>query len=137
MRAFSAFEAGPLTTAGTLHRRLQKQCSLNCVGLATKHHHVQLCFQHLPVLLLSGAQAVAQLQQVRGYAAKEIQFGTEGRASMLVGVERLANAVQVTLGPKVRSELPSMSQSLVTVGGDDGGGGGGCGAAGQPCAGHP
>ncbi len=48
-------------------------------------------------------QAVGQLQQVRGYAAKEIQFGTEGRASILAGVERLANAVQVTLGPKVRS----------------------------------
>lgn len=43
-----------------------------------------------------------QLQQRRGYAAKDIQFGTEGRASMLAGVERLANAVQVTLGPKVR-----------------------------------
>ena len=42
-----------------------------------------------------------QLQQTRNYAAKELQFGIEGRSSMLKGVQRLANAVQVTLGPKV------------------------------------
>lgn len=47
------------------------------------------------------AQVATQLQQSRNYAAKEIQFGSEGRASMQRGVERLANAVQVTLGPKV------------------------------------
>jgi hypothetical protein len=49
-------------------------------------------------------QAVAQLQQQRGFAAKDIQFGTDGRASILAGVERLANAVQVTLGPKVNTD---------------------------------
>ena len=41
-------------------------------------------------------------QQVRNYAAKEIKFGAECRASILAGVEKLADAVQVTLGPKVR-----------------------------------
>ena len=40
--------------------------------------------------------------QTRGYAAKEIRFGDECRASVLAGVEKLADAVQVTLGPKVR-----------------------------------
>lgn len=48
------------------------------------------------------AQVATQLQQSRNYAAKEIQFGSEGRASMQRGVERLANAVEVTLGPKVK-----------------------------------
>mmetsp|Transcript_19540 Transcript_19540/g.59078 ORF Transcript_19540/g.59078 Transcript_19540/m.59078 type:complete len:581 (+) Transcript_19540:83-1825(+) len=69
-----------------------------------------------------GRKAVAQLQQVRGYAAKEIQFGTEGRASMLAGVERLANAVQVTLGPKGRNVIieqtygsPKITKDGVTV----------------------
>jgi chaperonin GroEL len=31
---------------------------------------------------------------------KEIKFSNEGRASILKGVDVLANAVQVTLGPK-------------------------------------
>lgn len=33
-------------------------------------------------------------------AHKEIKFSNEGRASILKGVDVLANAVQVTLGPK-------------------------------------
>ena len=45
-------------------------------------------------------QAVDALQ-TRGYAAKELRFGDECRAGLLAGVEKLADAVQVTLGPKV------------------------------------
>ena len=37
---------------------------------------------------------------VRGYA-KEIVFGENARSSMLTGVQTLARAVSVTLGPKV------------------------------------
>lgn len=33
--------------------------------------------------------------------AKEIKFGTEGQQAMLQGVNKLADAVAVTLGPKV------------------------------------
>jgi chaperonin GroEL len=33
-------------------------------------------------------------------AHKEIKFSNDGRASILKGVDILANAVQVTLGPK-------------------------------------
>jgi chaperonin GroEL len=36
-------------------------------------------------------------------AHKEIKFSNEGRASILKGVDVLANAVQVTLGPKGRT----------------------------------
>lgn len=36
---------------------------------------------------------------IRG-AHKEIKFSNEGRASILKGVDVLANAVSVTLGPK-------------------------------------
>ncbi|MCJ8309166.1 MAG: chaperonin GroEL [Rhizobiaceae bacterium] len=36
-------------------------------------------------------------------AAKEVKFGTDARASMLHGVDVLANAVKVTLGPKGRN----------------------------------
>lgn len=37
----------------------------------------------------------------RNYAAKDIKFGVEARALMLNGVEDLADAVKVTMGPKV------------------------------------
>lgn len=37
----------------------------------------------------------------RNYAAKDIKFGVEARALMLKGVEDLAEAVKVTMGPKV------------------------------------
>lgn len=37
----------------------------------------------------------------RNYAAKDIRFGVEARALMLKGVEELAEAVKVTMGPKV------------------------------------
>lgn len=37
----------------------------------------------------------------RNYAAKDIKFGVEARALMLKGVEELADAVRVTMGPKV------------------------------------
>lgn len=37
---------------------------------------------------------------VRNYA-KELKFGAEGRRAMLVGVDLLADAVSITMGPKV------------------------------------
>ena len=37
------------------------------------------------------------------YYAKDIKYGAEGRAEMLSGVDKLADAVAVTLGPKVQS----------------------------------
>ena len=36
-------------------------------------------------------------------AAKDVKFGSEARAKMLEGVDILANAVKVTLGPKGRN----------------------------------
>ncbi|GKF60667.1 chaperonin CPN60-2, mitochondrial, partial [Tanacetum coccineum] len=38
---------------------------------------------------------------LRYYAAKDIWFGVDARALMLKGVEELADAVKVTMGPKV------------------------------------
>lgn len=35
--------------------------------------------------------------------AKDVKFGAEGRKAMLVGVDLLADAVSVTMGPKVGS----------------------------------
>ena len=47
-------------------------------------------------------QNLTQYQAERGYAAKDIKFGVDCRASILAGVDKLADAVQVTLGPKVK-----------------------------------
>jgi len=55
-------------------------------------------------------------------AAKEVKFGTEARNKMLKGVDTLANAVKVTLGPKGRHVIidksfgaPRITKDGVTV----------------------
>jgi chaperonin GroEL len=54
--------------------------------------------------------------------AKNIQFDTEGRDRLKRGVDKLANAVKVTLGPKGRNVIidkkfgaPSITKDGVTV----------------------
>ena len=55
-------------------------------------------------------------------AAKDVRFGTDARASMLAGIDVLANAVKVTLGPKGRNVVidksygaPRITKDGVTV----------------------
>ena len=55
-------------------------------------------------------------------AAKEVKFNTDARTRMLAGVDILANAVKVTLGPKGRNVVldksfgaPRISEDGVTV----------------------
>lgn len=65
------------------------------------------------------------LQQIRQYSVyshKELKFGVEGRAALLKGVDILAKAVSVTLGPKGRNVLieqsfgaPKITKDGVTV----------------------
>ncbi|QPG76274.1 chaperonin [Brettanomyces nanus] len=59
---------------------------------------------------------------VRNYSHKELKFGVEGRAALLKGVEIMARAVSVTLGPKGRNVLieqpfgaPKITKDGVTV----------------------
>merc|ERR1719316_2320228 len=58
----------------------------------------------------------------RGFATKEIRHGASGRAAMLAGANRLADAVAVTLGPKGRNVVieqsygaPKVTKDGVTV----------------------
>jgi len=60
--------------------------------------------------------------QARLASGKVIKFGVEGRALMLQGVDQLADAVQVTLGPKGRNAIldqsfgpPKITKDGVTV----------------------
>ncbi|XP_031278276.1 chaperonin CPN60-2, mitochondrial-like [Pistacia vera] len=63
-----------------------------------------------------------RLSWSRNYAAKDIKFGVEARALMLKGVEELADAVRVTMGPKGRNVVleqsfgaPKVTKDGVTV----------------------
>ncbi|KAF5736680.1 chaperonin CPN60-2 mitochondrial [Tripterygium wilfordii] len=60
-------------------------------SLASKSRVVRTCAQ----------QVGSRLNWSRNYAAKDIRYGVEARALMLRGVEELADAVKVTMGPKV------------------------------------
>jgi chaperonin GroEL len=48
-------------------------------------------------------------------SAKEVRFGTDARARMMVGVNTLANAVKATLGPKGRNVVLDKSFGAPTV----------------------
>ena len=62
------------------------------------------------------------LSSVRHASGKDVKFGVEGRQLMLQGVNMLADAVQVTLGPKGRNAIldqsfgpPKITKDGVTV----------------------
>ena len=48
-------------------------------------------------------------------AAKEVKFGNDARAKMVAGVNTLANAVKVTLGPKGRNVVLDKAFGAPTV----------------------
>ncbi len=59
------------------------------------------------MLRLSASAAVVAARAARAAApartmAKDIRFGSDARTAMIAGVNKLADAVAVTLGPKVR-----------------------------------
>jgi chaperonin GroEL len=75
-----------------------------------------------PSSIFRAARPLLRFTPQRSYAAKDIQFGADGRAKMLEGVEKLARAVSVTLGPKGRNVLleqpmssPKITKDGVTV----------------------
>lgn len=55
----------------------------------------------------------------RNYGAKDISFGMGARAAMLQGVNEIAEAVKVTMGPKVSTlnplDLACTNFDVVTV----------------------
>lgn len=70
----------------------------------------------------STQQIRSRLSWARNYAAKDIKFGVEARGLMLRGVEELADAVKVTMGPKGRNVVleqsfgaPKVTKDGVTV----------------------
>ena len=79
------------------------------------------CNPHAARSPLHGVQVVSQ-QSVRHYAAKEVRFSADGRAAIMAGIDALADAVEVTLGPKGRNVMieqsfggPKITKDGVTV----------------------
>merc|ERR1719198_2684395 len=76
----------------------------------------------LSTLKHSPRMAGALRTSVRHMSGKDVRFGNEARSSMLEGVNKLADAVQVTLGPKGRNVVieqsfggPKITKDGVTV----------------------
>lgn len=70
----------------------------------------------------SRIQTASRFGWSRNYAAKEIRFGVDARSAMLQGIEQLADAVKVTMGPKGRNVVieqsfgaPKVTKDGVTV----------------------
>lgn len=84
-------------------------------------------FSALKHTLTRRSTAAIRTNQIVGrqsfnFAGKDIKFGTEARALMLEGCEMLADAVQVTLGPRGRNVVldrsfgvPKITKDGVTV----------------------
>ncbi|KAG2543576.1 hypothetical protein PVAP13_9NG753354 [Panicum virgatum] len=81
-------------------------------------------FQGFPIRFRLGSCLTvgSRLAWSRNYAAKDIKFGVQARALMLRGVEELADAVKVTMGPKGRTVIieqsfgaPKVTKDGVTV----------------------
>mmetsp|Transcript_80203 Transcript_80203/g.214841 ORF Transcript_80203/g.214841 Transcript_80203/m.214841 type:complete len:586 (+) Transcript_80203:67-1824(+) len=65
-----------------------------------------LATRRVASLAARSARQAAALMPARSMASgKEIRFGVDARAQMLIGVDRLAEAVKVTLGPKGRNVI--------------------------------
>merc|ERR1719440_1073947 len=72
--------------------------------------------------LQSGARSSVLRTAVRHMSGKDVRFGNDARALLLAGVDKLADAVQVTLGPKGRNVVleqsfgaPKITKDGVTV----------------------
>jgi len=79
-------------------------------------------FKMLSTLRPAARSVRAAVGSTRGFAAKDIRHGAEARALMLVGCNRLADAVAVTMGPKGRNVVieqsfgsPKVTKDGVTV----------------------
>lgn len=68
---------------------------------------------HAPAVTRALARSAYNQLSKRFYAAKDLKFGGDARASMLVGVDLLADAVAITMGPKVFPDKFSKGFSFI------------------------
>ena len=61
-------------------------------------HHLSQSSSKVARRVVGGSSSATRV--IRRHAHKDVKFSNEGRASILAGVDVLANAVSVTLGPK-------------------------------------
>ena len=94
----------------------------NIASIASAHHEMIYPSRCFLILTLISRQAPHFIHQVVRYASKDVKFGIECRGAVLAGVNKLADAVQVTLGPKGRNVMieqayggPKITKDGVTV----------------------
>ena len=68
--------------------------------------------EEIMVYLISAARFITSAPRRTMASGKEVKFGVEGRALMLNGVDKLADAVSVTLGPKGRNAVLDQPSKL-------------------------
>ena len=66
-------------------------------------------------MLVDDDQVASRSSWRINYAAKDVKFGVEARALMLKGVEELADAVKVTMGPKVSNLIMIANYLYFTI----------------------
>ena len=69
----------------------------HCHPQTHTHTHTHL----LPTVMYRAVPRTAAMLQARRTMAKQLDFGLKGREALLAGVNKLADAVAVTMGPKV------------------------------------
>jgi hypothetical protein len=72
------------------------------------------CWYLLAMLRATGRLAPAARRGVRFYA-KDIRFAEDARKAMMVGINKLADAVAVTMGPKVCTAYSCLPRCAPTV----------------------
>ena len=87
------------------------------MGVIDDDHDGEGCLSAAPILLTANER-----RGIRDMAAKDVRFGGDARQRMLRGVDILADAVKVTLGPKGRNVVidksfgaPRITKDGVTV----------------------
>ena len=93
---FSLLSSSPTSPQKHTHPLSPLPSSLTHLPPKSTMHHVSSSSSRA----LRRASAKASRAVLARGAHKEIKFSNEGRASILKGVDVLANAVSVTLGPK-------------------------------------
>ena len=83
-----------ITSSATWHRKVES------LSLNDRTTRVEVNMYAVRSLLRP-TYNYARATSVRWYAAKDLKFGQDARVAMLQGVNKLADAVAVTLGPKV------------------------------------
>ncbi|WOK91343.1 chaperonin CPN60-like 2, mitochondrial [Canna indica] len=117
------YRAAAASVASSVLRFLSSfpfSCFLRSISSATSNSNLVRSSCSLALIRRSQKQNAGKIGRggvlfTRSYAAKDISFGAGARSSMLQGVNELAEAVKVTMGPKGRTVIIEKSRGGVKI----------------------